>query len=120
SSAAVFIKHRAGLDLDFLTPQIKRLVSNAIEGMSYDKVSVVLIEAEKEDTVHHAQASERITFAGFRVPYSGQQFVSMLGAALLTTVGLLLLILVAGIVMLVRSRRKGPKANEEEDGAAEP
>ncbi|MCL4168896.1 UNVERIFIED_CONTAM: hypothetical protein GTU68_011911, partial [Idotea baltica] len=30
SSAAVFIKHRIDVDLDFFTPQIRRLVSNSI------------------------------------------------------------------------------------------
>ncbi|MEM8837984.1 MAG: type III secretion inner membrane ring lipoprotein SctJ [Pseudomonadota bacterium] len=47
SSAAVFIKHRAGVDLDFFTPQIRRLVSNAIEGVEYENVTVVLVEAER-------------------------------------------------------------------------
>lgn len=46
SSAAVFIKHRRGVDLDFFTPQIRRLVSNAIEGVEYESVTVVLVEAE--------------------------------------------------------------------------
>jgi type III secretion protein J len=46
SSAAVFIKHRPGVDLDFFTPQIRRLVSNAIEGLDYSAVTVVLVEAQ--------------------------------------------------------------------------
>jgi type III secretion protein J len=46
SSAAVFIKYRESYDLDVLVPQIKRLVTNSIAGLSYDKVSVVLIPAE--------------------------------------------------------------------------
>ncbi len=120
SSAAVFIKHRAGVDLDFLTPQIKRLVSNSIEGMSYDKVSVVLIEAERGDTVHHAEASEEITFAGFRVPYSGQQFVSILSTALFATIGILCLLLAGGVYLFLRSRRKRPAPEGEEDAEAQP
>ena len=47
SSSAVFIKHRVGVDLDFFTPQIRRLVSNAIEGVEYENVTVILVEAEK-------------------------------------------------------------------------
>ncbi len=47
SSAAVFIKHRVGVDLDFATPAIKRLVSGAIEGVGYDTVTVLLVEAEQ-------------------------------------------------------------------------
>jgi type III secretion protein J len=45
SSASVFIKHQPGVDLDFFQPQIRRLVSNAVEGLEYSAVSVVLVEA---------------------------------------------------------------------------
>ena len=44
-SAAVFIKYQRAVDLDFLVPQIRRLVSKAIEGVSYENVTVVLDEA---------------------------------------------------------------------------
>lgn len=43
SSAAVFIKHKAGTNLDDSVPQIKRLVSNSIPGLTSDKVSVILL-----------------------------------------------------------------------------
>ncbi|WP_298959708.1 type III secretion system inner membrane ring lipoprotein SctJ [uncultured Methylobacterium sp.] len=46
SSAAVFIKHQPGVDLDFFVPQIRRLVSSAIEGLEYSAVTVVLAEAQ--------------------------------------------------------------------------
>jgi len=45
SSAAVFIKHQPGVDLDFFVPQIRRLVSSAIEGLEYSAVTVVLADA---------------------------------------------------------------------------
>lgn len=45
SSAAVFIKHEANVDLEFLVPQIRRLVSSSIEGLQYNAVTVVLTEA---------------------------------------------------------------------------
>ena len=45
SSAAVFIKHTPGVDLDYFIPQIKRLVSSSIEGLDYSAVTVVLSEA---------------------------------------------------------------------------
>ncbi len=44
SSAAVFIRTREGYDLEYLTPQIRRLVSNSIEGLTFDAVSVTLVE----------------------------------------------------------------------------
>lgn len=46
SSAAVFIRHLAETPIDQLTPQIKMLVTNSIEGLSYDKVSVVLFPVD--------------------------------------------------------------------------
>jgi len=45
SSAAVFIKHEPGVDLDYFVPQIKRLVSSSIEGLDYAGVTVVLADA---------------------------------------------------------------------------
>jgi type III secretion protein J len=43
SSAAVFIKHQAGADIEILQPQVRRLVVNSIPGLTLDRVSVVLI-----------------------------------------------------------------------------
>ncbi len=45
SSAAVFIKHKAGYNLDDAIPQVKRLVSNSIPGLSAEKVTVVMLPA---------------------------------------------------------------------------
>ncbi len=45
SSAAVFIKHKQGSNLDDSIPQIKRLVSNSIPGLSADKVTIVTLPA---------------------------------------------------------------------------
>lgn len=50
SSAAVFIKHRPGVDLDFQTPRIRRLVSSSIEDLDYSAVTVVLAEAAETKT----------------------------------------------------------------------
>jgi type III secretion protein J len=45
ASAAVFIKHQAGYNLDLLRPQIRTLVSHAIPDLGEDRVSVVLVAA---------------------------------------------------------------------------
>ena len=50
SSASVFIKHDATASVSNLMPQIKTLVTNSIEGLTYDKVSVVFVPAEKRQT----------------------------------------------------------------------
>jgi type III secretion protein J len=46
AAAAVFIKHRPDRDLSSQIPQIKALVVNSIEGLSYDNVTVALFPAE--------------------------------------------------------------------------
>src|SRR5690606_20471048 len=46
STAAVFIKHQAGYDLDLLQPQIRRLVTNSIPGLSPERVSIVFVAAQ--------------------------------------------------------------------------
>lgn len=45
AAASVFIRHDPAAPLPALTPQIKALVANSIAGLSYDKVSVVLVPA---------------------------------------------------------------------------
>ncbi|RDJ04495.1 type III secretion system inner membrane ring lipoprotein SctJ [Rhizobium grahamii] len=47
SSASVFIRHDSDANLSILLPQIKLLVANSIEGLSYDKVEVVLVPVER-------------------------------------------------------------------------
>jgi type III secretion protein J len=46
SGASVFIKHRADKDLASQVTQIKALVVNSIEGLSYDNVTVALFPAD--------------------------------------------------------------------------
>lgn len=47
ASAAIFIKHQAGFNLDVLKPQIRTLVSHAIPELGEDRVSVVLVVAQR-------------------------------------------------------------------------
>ncbi|UQR67854.1 type III secretion inner membrane ring lipoprotein SctJ [Bradyrhizobium sp. C-145] len=47
SSASVFIRHGSNAKLSALLPQIKMLVANSIEGLSYDKVAVVFVPVER-------------------------------------------------------------------------
>lgn len=59
ASAAVFIKHQEGYDFMAFIPQIKELVSNSVEGLSYDKVSVVLFPSSATDLLPRAVASDQ-------------------------------------------------------------
>ena len=43
SSASVFIRHHEDAPIDKLSPQIKMLVANSIEGLVYDKVSIAMV-----------------------------------------------------------------------------
>lgn len=62
SSAAVFIKYQPGFDLRNQTGAIKSLVINSVEGLSYDKVSVVMFPSKA------IQAKKPATFAQFAPP----------------------------------------------------
>lgn len=46
SSASVFVKYREGFNLRSQTAALKTLVTNSVEGLSYDRVSVVMVQAE--------------------------------------------------------------------------
>lgn len=45
SSASVFVRFDASSNVDKLVPQIKMLVADSVQGLSYDRVSVVLVPA---------------------------------------------------------------------------
>jgi type III secretion protein J len=46
SSAAVFVKYQPGFDLRGETGAIKSLVTNSVEGLAYDRVSVVMVASQ--------------------------------------------------------------------------
>lgn len=58
SSASVFIKYREGVDLAAFVPQIKMIVNNGIQGLTYDKISVALFPAPAEAAAGPAPLAE--------------------------------------------------------------
>jgi len=61
STAAVFIKHQMGYNLDALQPQIRQLVTHSIPGLTEDRVSIALVAAQplaEERTNFPLQQSE--------------------------------------------------------------
>ncbi|MBA1143898.1 MULTISPECIES: type III secretion system inner membrane ring lipoprotein SctJ [Mesorhizobium] len=51
SSAAVLVRYLPSATVDQIVPKIKELVANSLEGLSYDKVSVILIEATQDNAL---------------------------------------------------------------------
>lgn len=96
-SAAIFIKYQDDYDLTSYVPQIKQLVANAVEGLSYDKVSVVLFPSSAR-----AEIPPRPKANG-----DLDRNTVMMGAA---GAGVVVLLLVGVIVFLVLRRRKAEPA----------
>jgi type III secretion protein J len=62
SSASVFIRHRSNA-VGNLVPQVKMLVANGVAGLSYDKVSVVLVPVDSQKP-SQGQDLEMVSFLG--------------------------------------------------------
>ncbi len=67
ASASVFIKHASDVQMNIYISQIKQLVNNSIEGLSYDRISVILVPSsqvrqvplpERYDTLFAIQVAE--------------------------------------------------------------
>jgi len=61
SSAAVFIKHKTGVNLEDSVAQIKRLVANSIPGLSGEKVSVILIASNGRLNLNESLPTSGVT-----------------------------------------------------------
>ncbi|MEM9787160.1 MAG: type III secretion inner membrane ring lipoprotein SctJ [Pseudomonadota bacterium] len=123
SSAAVFIKHRVGVDLDFATPQIRRLVSSSIEGVTYDDVTVLLAEAERPNVAARRDTSsvvEIIPGLGIRQADAGI-FWWVIGGAAAAFVLLLLtnLITLFSFSKARKARRTAELALEDQSAVSE-
>ncbi|WP_038172607.1 type III secretion system inner membrane ring lipoprotein SctJ [Vibrio pacinii] len=60
ASASVFIKHAADVALDSYIPQIKLLVNNSIEGLSYDRISVIMVPSAQGRAMPHGKQFDSI------------------------------------------------------------
>jgi type III secretion protein J len=95
SSASVFIRHDARAPLKSLLPHVKMLVANSIEGLSYEKVSVVLVPVERPtNEPAPSRAVSATTKAGFMpglaaVGSSQALYLSVAGLAALLLTGAL-------------------------------
>ena len=97
SSASVLITYRMGADVPHLTGQIKALIVNGVEGMTYNNVTVITVPAPASSITASTKSFE-----------SDDQ-TTMLGYAL---AGLLLLVGFGGMVWSRIMRRPVPAAPE--------
>lgn len=59
-SASVFVKYREGFDLPSQTAAIKALVTNSVEGLDYDKVSIAMTEAKAPPIAVRSEGTTQI------------------------------------------------------------
>ena len=78
SSASVFIKHLEFADMMAVIPKIKTMVVNSIEGLSYDRVNVVLFPSEQPPETTEKPAYERVLFLNV-APDSVKRFWALAG-----------------------------------------
>jgi type III secretion protein J len=68
SSASVFIRHRASAPINDFVPQVKMLVANGVAGLSYEKVSVILVPvAERASAAQSDQGQRALGRTGLSV-----------------------------------------------------
>ncbi|MDP2570327.1 type III secretion inner membrane ring lipoprotein SctJ [Photobacterium damselae subsp. piscicida] len=84
ASASVFIKHAADVALDSYVPQIKLLVNNSIEGLNYDRISVVMVPSSE-----------------VRVTPQGNQFESILSIQVTKDTASHLIVILVFLVLLI-------------------
>ncbi len=119
SSAAIFIKHRPELDIEFLIPQIKRLVSNAIEGVEYASVSVALVPARELNFSPASRGKQYENVLGLRIARDDATFLWQVIAGF----GVVTLILASGIGFFIfknlRANKSSQSSKEGEDALPE-
>lgn len=80
SSAAVFITYRAEANVEESVREIKYLVTNSIQGLSYDRVSVALFPVAFQDVVDKGQATNLVSSFGIMIsPDSVTRLWSIIG-----------------------------------------
>jgi len=100
SSASVFIRHRSNMPVGNLVPQVKMLVANGISGLSYDKVSVVLVPVDMQKANESVDV-ELVSFLGMWVHRDSAALMTWM----LFGLGALVVLLGAGLGFVLFRRR---------------
>lgn len=106
STAAVFIKHQAGYDLDLLQPQIRRLVTNSIPGLSPERVSIVFVAAQSSPS-DASTPPANVHLLGFEVAAGSADGLSVLLWSLIALLAVALPSIGALIWQFVLPARRG-------------
>ncbi|MFD4840244.1 type III secretion system inner membrane ring lipoprotein SctJ [Achromobacter sp. NPDC058515] len=101
STAAVFIKHQTGYNLDALQPQIRKLVTHAIPGLTEDRVSIALVSAQPAASAAAGNATRQVM--GLEVSESSASALTVWLVALV-----LLVLALAGAIGLLLWRYGRP------------
>ncbi|WP_164719096.1 type III secretion system inner membrane ring lipoprotein SctJ [Bradyrhizobium sp. LVM 105] len=88
STAAVLVRYKPGAPIDQIVPKIKELVANSLRGLSYDRVSVALVQANQDNmtlgrTDFTAGVSERSAPSHLLIGLIGAIAASLIGNAVL-------------------------------------
>jgi type III secretion protein J len=112
SSASVFIRHDKDAPLKSLLPQIKMLVANSIEGLTYEKVSVVFVPVDRSQVTSAAAVASSQASAAAPSGIDPALAAAAGGSAGLALAG--------GGLWLLRRRERSAKAPVSTLGALEP
>lgn len=106
SSAAVFIKYRPGVDIEYFVPQIRRLVSSSIEGLDYSAVTVVLDEAMPTKAEPPSAAGDTTMVFGLSIKTADLSLFWTIVWSVIAVIVLLVAALVGGAFLWWRGQRK--------------
>lgn len=79
SAASIFVRHDARAPLGEIAPQLKMLVANSIEGLAYERVSLVLLPVERPGPLERDALPGTTRSAA---PQLGTAAASLVGGAL--------------------------------------
>ena len=107
SSASVFIRHQANVAVSDLVPQVKVLVANGVAGLSYDKVSVVLVPVEARDKPIATEASADPGYASFMGLWVHRESLALAAWIFYGLLGLVLALGAGLAILLLIQRQRG-------------
>ncbi len=111
SSASVFIKSLANSNLEDFKSEIKFIVEKSIEGLTYDKISVVILPAT--NSIESDETSSRWTsVSGVRVPTESATTIRFI-ISLFVIFFLVMLVIIGLLVKKVNDKNQAPVSSRK-------